>query len=201
MYDALAAAALLGLAHGANPFSGWLMVFLYSVRGGFKGFLGSWAAVAAGHAAAVSLVVAPLSLWWSPLAAVTAGGVMAALGVAQALGRARAPRYMGYSSGLPIIALWSFSYALAHGSALTVAAAIELSGHPSPSLALAIAAIHAGSAAAAIAVSASAALAAYRMLGPSTLRAALRVNYDAVWGLLTALLGVALAALGLSRLF
>ncbi len=118
------AMALLGAFHGINPGMGWLFaVALAMQQGSSRGVWRALSAIALGHAASVSVVVAAAALAGLVLPLAVLKGLVAAtltaLGLYR-LWRHRHPRYGGLQVGFRDLIVWSFLMASAHGAGVMV---------------------------------------------------------------------------------
>ena len=120
----LQAMVLLGAYHGINPGMGWLFaVALGMQQGSARGVWRALPPIAAGHAAAVGLVVviAGLAGLVVPMDVlkVLMGAMLVALGLYR-LWRHRHPRFGGMQVGFRDLTVWSFLMASAHGAGFMV---------------------------------------------------------------------------------
>lgn len=117
--------AALGASHGLNPAMGWLFaVALGMQEGSVRAVWRSLLPLAAGHAAAILVVLAALSaigqfvtmnaLKWG------VAGVLLAFACLRIVRRGH-PRFGGMRVGPRDLAIWSFLMASAHGAGLMVA--------------------------------------------------------------------------------
>ena len=120
----LQAMVLLGAYHGINPGMGWLFaVALGMQQGSARGVWRALPPIAAGHAAAVGLVVVVAGLAGlvvpMDVLKVLIGAMLVALGLYR-LWRHRHPRFGGMQVGFHDLAAWSFLMASAHGAGFMV---------------------------------------------------------------------------------
>ncbi len=125
----------LGAFHGLNPAMGWLFAVALGLQEQRrKAVLVALLPIALGHAAAIGLVVAVVSLVRvvaAPQALHIAGaGALIAFGGYKLLRPRSHPRWVGFRVRPPELALWSFLMATAHGAGLMLLPV--LLGLPSP---------------------------------------------------------------------
>jgi hypothetical protein len=118
------AMVLLGAYHGINPGMGWLFaVALGMQRGSPRGVWSALPPIALGHAAAVGLVLATLSLAQAVIPTdtlrVLVASMLTLLGLYR-LWRHRHPRFGGMQVGARDLTVWSFLMASAHGAGFMV---------------------------------------------------------------------------------
>jgi hypothetical protein len=195
-----------GLYHGLNPGMGWpLAVSAALMEPGRWGFPRAIGALAAGHLAAMALMLLPFAFLmslvaWLPVVRIGAALLVIGLGLWIALTR-RHPRFL---SRVPPsrLALWSFLVALAHGAALMLvpiylgicAADPADAGHAAASdlmasnalTAIIVAIAHTAAMAAA---GGALAWAVYRWIGLAFLTRSW-FNLDLVWGLSLVIVGL-----------
>src|SRR5215467_11844849 len=120
----LQAMVLLGAYHGINPGMGWLFaVALGMQQGSARGVWRALPPIAAGHAAAVGVVVAIAGLAGLVVPIDTLNMLLAAMLIALGLYRLwrhRHPRYGGMRVGFRDLIIWSFLMASAHGAGFMV---------------------------------------------------------------------------------
>ena len=165
------AAAGLGALHGLNPVSGWGFVAACGLRADDRTqALKALASVAAGHAAAVSLVAVAVAMGLTMDRRVvqgTAAAMLLAVVVSAGMRRRRAPggTRRWRPAGRVALALWSFIVSTSHGAgAMLVPALMPLcaggaAGTASGSMAAALAAVGVHMAAMLVASGTAAALA------------------------------------------
>jgi hypothetical protein len=199
------ALAGLGLFHGINPAMGWLFAVALGLhRGNQRIVLMSLLPIAAGHAAAVALVLTAMLALGVALeyAALTKLASVVLIGWAlwHALYGHRQRVRIGMRTGLAGLALWSFLMASAHGAGLmlipvlapicTSAAPQAVSAGMTIPAALAALAIHSGAMLATIGVIS---LLVYHYVGVDFLHRGW-VNVDLIWVAMLGLCGVGLLA-------
>ncbi len=192
------AMVFLGAYHGINPGMGWLFaVALGMQQGRARGVWRALPPIAAGHAAAVGVVLVIVGLVQLVVPLEVLKVVVASMLIALGLYRLRRhghPRFGGMQVGFRDLAAWSFLMASAHGAGVMVlpfvmpassslAAASHAHGHASPAgagVAAAGAMAVAVHTAAYFTVMALVAWVVYRRFGLSLLRTAW-FNLDWVW--------------------
>jgi hypothetical protein len=190
------AMVFLGVYHGINPGMGWLFAVALGLQhGSARGVWRALPPIAAGHAAAVGVVlfVAGLAQLVVPFAVLKF--VVASLLIVLGLYRLRRhghPRFGGMQVRLRDLAVWSFLMASAHGAGVMMlpfvmpSAAVSAASHDHAHAALAATGIAAGGLAAAVHTLAYftamslVAWVVYRRLGLSLLRTAW-FNLDWIW--------------------
>jgi len=194
--------ASLGLFHGINPAMGWLFaVALGLQRGSQRVVLLSLVPIAAGHAAAVAvvlIVVLALGRAVDHAAFVKLTGVvLIAWALWHALYGHRQRLRVGMQTGLAGLALWSFLMASGHGAGLMLIPALgPICGTSAPGsdamVPAALAALGVHSAAMLLTIAAVSVL-VYNWLGVDFLRRGW-INLDLVWIAALGLCGIALLA-------
>lgn len=196
--------AALGASHGLNPAMGWLFaVALGMQEGSVRAVWRSLLPLAAGHAAAILVVLATLAAIGEFVTVDALKWVVAAvlLGFAclRIAGRGH-PRFGGMRVGPRDLAIWSFLMASAHGAGLMVAPfalpvmtneQMHHAGHA------AVAGIRMGGAEAALlhtagylGVTAALAVVVYSRIGLAALRRSW-INIDLIWTALLLLTAIA----------
>lgn len=209
------ALALLGAFHGINPAMGWLFAVSLGIQERDRGaVVRAFGPLAAGHAAAIGVVVAAFAL-----ASATLPGDAVRFGAAALLGGFGAfklarpfkhPRWARMRVGPAQLAVWSFLMASAHGAGLMLlpalggletARAVADESHVS----LASSAGSIGPAALAVlvhtagmlVVAAAVALIVYERVGVDVLRRSW-FNIDVLWAIALLVAGAYLLLLGLA---
>jgi len=195
--------AALGASHGLNPAMGWLFaVALGMQEGSVRAVWRSLLPLAAGHAAAILVVLAALSAVgeFVTLDALKWGvaGVLLAFACLRLIRRGH-PRFGGMRVGPRDLAIWSFLMASAHGAGLMVAPfaipvttnqQMQHTHHIATSASASVAGMGIGGAEAALlhtvgylAVTATLAVVVYSRTGLGALRRSW-INIDLIWTVL-----------------
>lgn len=200
--------AALGASHGLNPAMGWLFAVALGMQdGSVRAVWRSLLPLAAGHAAAILVVLATLAAIGEFVTVeVLKWGVAAVLfgfACVRIAGRGH-PRFGGMRVGPRDLAIWSFLMASAHGAGLMVAPFalpmatnqhMQHAGHGATTVA--VAGIRMGGAEAALlhtagylGVTAVLAVAVYSRIGLGALRRSW-INIDLIWTALLLLTAIA----------
>jgi hypothetical protein len=124
-WGVLGVLVLLGAYHGLNPGMGWLFALSLGLQQRSRtAVLRALAPIALGHAAAIALTLAAVSVVQLQIPSATlkflVAAILFALGLYRVF-RARHPRGAGMRVGFRDLTLWSFLMASAHGAGLMLA--------------------------------------------------------------------------------
>jgi hypothetical protein len=197
------AIASLGLFHGINPAMGWLFAVALALhRGAQRVVFLSLIPIAAGHAAAVALVLAGavalgLIVDRATVARLAAAALIIWAAWHMLYGHRQRVR-IGMQAGFVGLLVWSFLMATAHGAGLMIVPALQalcapnasttIAGAQAASITAAVLGVHS---AAMLATIAAISFAVYKWIGVDFLRRGW-VNIDLVWVGMLFVCGVAL---------